>query len=254
MARRRRRGRIPTVLGTLVVLAALAFLALRGTGGGGPDAAAPPAAGTPAAVAPHPPAATGSTGAALALLDTLPVKGRAPKTGYARVKDFGDAWLDVDRNGCDTRDDVLRRDLTSITSQGCKVEQGVLADPYTRRVIHFVRGRTTSEAVQVDHVVALSNAWQTGAQQLSQAQRVRLANDPTNLFAVDGPTNQAKGDADAATWLPPNKAFRCTYVAHQVTVKATYRLWVTAAEKAAIQRVLASCPSEQAPADALAGH
>ena len=124
----------------------------------------------------------------------------------------------------------------------------------TPEVIHFVRGATTSEAVQIDHVVALSEAWKTGAQRLSQAQRERLANDPTNLFAVDGPTNQAKGDGDAATWLPPNKAFRCTYVAHQVTVKAVYHLWVTAAEKAAIQRVLTSCPTQPAPADALAGH
>jgi len=244
VARRRGRATAPAVLGALVVIAAV-FLALHG---GGPDA------GTQSAARPEAAAPTGSAGSALALLDTLPVKGKAPSTGYARVKDFGDAWLDVDHNGCDTRDDVLRRDLKGITSQGCKVETGVLTDPYTRKLIHFVRGATTSEAVQIDHVVALSEAWKTGAQQLSQAQRERLANDPTNLFAVDGPTNQAKGDGDAATWLPPNKAFRCTYVAHQVTVKAVYHLWVTAAEKAAIQRVLTSCPAQQAPADALAGH
>jgi hypothetical protein len=227
-----------------VVIAAVAFLVLRGTGTG--------AAGSQFAARPETAAPTGSAGSALALLDTLPVKGRAPATGYARVKDFGDAWLDVDGNGCDTRDDVLRRDLRSITSRACKVETGVLTDPYTRKVIHFVRGETTSGAVQIDHVVALSEAWQTGAQQLSQAQRERLANDPTNLFAVDGPTNEAKGDGDAATWLPPNRSFRCTYVAHQVAVKAAYHLWVTSAEKAAIQRVLAACPAQRAPVDALA--
>lgn len=196
---------------------------------------------------------TGGTGSALALLATLPVKGKAPKTGYARVKDFGPAWMDVDRNGCDTRDDVLRRDLTQVTGTRCKVLTGVLHDPYTRKVIDFRRGESTSTAVQIDHVVALSEAWQTGAQRLTQAQRERLANDPTNLFAVDGPTNEAKGDGDAATWLPPNKAFRCTYVAHQVAVKAAYHLWVTAPEKSAIQRVLTTCPDEQAPSDPLAG-
>jgi hypothetical protein len=243
VARRRRKATAPAVLGALVVIAAVVFLALRA---GGPDAGAQSAARPESAVP------TGSAGSALALLDTLPVKGKAPSTGYARVKDFGDAWLDVDHNGCDTRDDVLRRDLRSITSSGCKVETGVLSDPYTRRLIHFLRGATTSEAVQIDHVVALSEAWKTGAQRLSQAQRERLANDPTNLFAVDGPTNQAKGDGDAASWLPPNKSFRCTYVAHQVAVKVAYHLWVTVAEKAAIQRVLASCPAQPAPVDALA--
>ncbi|HEV7623374.1 MAG TPA: HNH endonuclease family protein [Amnibacterium sp.] len=241
---RRRRGTASTsaAVAGLLVVAAVAFLALRGAGSGG---------GAQSAARPDSAAPTGSAGSALALLATLPVKGKAPHTGYARVKDFGTAWLDVDRNGCDTRDDVLRRDLQHVTSAGCKVETGLLADPYTRKAIHFVRGATTSEAVQIDHVVALSEAWQTGAQQLSQAQRERLANDPTNLFAVDGPTNQAKGDGDAATWLPPNRSFRCTYVAHQVAVKATYHLWVTAAEKAAIERVLAACPGTPAPASAL---
>jgi hypothetical protein len=230
-------------VGALVVIAAVAYLALHGVG---------PDAGSQSAARPETAVPTGSAGTALALLDTLPVKGKAPHTGYARLQDFGAAWLDVDRNGCDTRDDVLRRDLASITSRACKVETGVLKDPYTGKVIHFVRGQSTSDAVQIDHVVALSAAWQTGAQRLSQAQRERLANDPSNLFAVDGPTNQAKGDGDAATWLPPNKGFRCTYVAHQVAVKAAYHLWVTTAEKAAIQRVLASCPTQRAPADALA--
>ena len=240
MARRRRRSASTgAVLAALVVVAAVAFLAVRGTG---------PEAGSQSAARPESAAPTGSAGSALALLRTLPVKGKAPHTGYARVKDFGDAWLDVDHNGCDTRDDVLRRDLQRITGGACKVATGVLTDPYTGKVIRFVRGQTTSDAVQIDHVVALSEAWQTGAQQLTQTQRERLANDPANLFAVDGPTNQAKGDGDAATWLPPNRSFRCTYVAHQVAVKAAYHLWVTAAEKAAIARVLASCPGRVAPA------
>lgn len=189
-------------------------------------------------------------GTALALLATLPVKGRAPLTGYARVRDFGPAWSDVDRNGCDTRNDVLRRDLTGITGSGCRVLTGTLHDPYTGVVIRFRRGQSTSTAVQIDHVIALGEAWQTGAQQLTAMQRRALANDPVNLFAVDGPTNESKGDGDAATWLPPNKAFRCTYVAHQVAVKAAYHLWVTRAERAAIERVLSSCPHKKAPRDA----
>lgn len=195
------------------------------------------------------PPASGAASAALATLDTLAVKGRAPKTGYTRTQ-FGQAWSDdVDvtfgHNGCDTRNDVLRRDLTAITlrpgTRDCVVLTGSLADPYTGRTIAFTRGERTSDAVQIDHVVALSDAWQKGAQQLSADERRDLANDPRNLQATDGPTNQQKGDGDAATWLPPNRGFRCTYVERQITVKSVYRLWVTVAEKDAMRRVLTSC-------------
>jgi hypothetical protein len=160
---------------------------------------------------------------AIDLLATLPVKGRAPKTGYDRAL-FGQAWADVDRNGCDTRNDTLKRDLTGITytnSVPCKVQTGTLADPYTGTSINFLRGKATSSAVQIDHVVALSDAWQKGAQQLTTEQRTAFANDPLNLQSTDGPTNIKKGDGDAATWLPPNKGFRCEYVARQISVKAT---------------------------------
>ncbi|MGO7983428.1 HNH endonuclease family protein, partial [Rhizobium johnstonii] len=116
----------------------------------------------------------------------------------------------------------------------CKVLTGELVSPYTGEVIRFVRGQTTSALVQIDHLVALSDAWQTGAQQLTQVQRESLANDPLNLLAVDGRSNEQKSDGDAATWLPAAKAFRCTYVARQVSVKAAYGLWVTAAEHDAI--------------------
>jgi hypothetical protein len=191
---------------------------------------------------------------ALDLLATLEVKGRAPKTGYDRVARFGAAWYDVDGNGCGTRDDVLRRDLTDIVVSGaCKVMSGELDDPYTGKVIDFVRGVDTSDAVQIDHVVALSNAWQTGAQQLDYAQRVSLANDPINLTAVDGPTNQAKGDSDAATWLPPSTADRCDYAARQVGVKAAYALWVTPAERDALEGILESCGRIDAPVSEFAG-
>lgn len=172
------------------------------------------------------------------------MKGRAPKTGYTR-EEFGPAWADVDHNGCDTRNDILARDLEGETfkpgTQNCVVATGTLADRYTGKTISFVRGNKTSSAVQIDHVIALSDAWQKGAQRLSADQRKQLANDPLNLMAADGPTNGAKGDKDAATWLPPNRAFRCEYVARQTAVKAKYKLWVTQAEHAAIANILASC-------------
>ena len=184
---------------------------------------------------------------ALALLATIPVKGKAPQTGYDRTGMFGSAWVDVDRNGCDTRNDILARDLTNVVKSGpCKVTSGSLTSPFTSAVIAFVRGNDTSAMVQIDHVVALSNSWQTGAQQLTQAQRVSLANDPINLLAVDGRSNAQKGAGDSATWLPSNKAIRCAYVARQVSVKATYGLWVTQAEHDAMSRVLGDCSSEPA--------
>jgi Protein of unknown function (DUF1524) len=187
-------------------------------------------------------------GSAMAALGALAVKGRAPKTGYARTQ-FGAAWADVDRNGCDTRDDILRRDLTGLryraSTGGCVVLAGTLADPYTGSTIDFAKANAS--AVQIDHIVALSDAWQTGAQQLTAVTRRELANDPLNLFAVDGPSNQDKGDSDAASWLPPRKAFRCTYVSRQVAVKTRYHLWVTPAERDAIARVLRSCPDQALP-------
>ena len=256
---------------TMVLLGALASPAVSGAlpdalPGAGSDAGvvfAPPTSsagaidgGSTATAAPEEPPSEplaaeteqpAASGAALDLLATLPIKGRAPKTGYDRVGEFGRAWLDTDKNGCDTRNDILARDLVAIERPGgCRVLTGLLIDPYTGTAIDFVRGQGTSQVVQIDHVVALSNAWQTGAQTLSFEQRVALANDPLNLLAVDGRTNQQKGDGDAATWLPPNKAFRCEFVARQVSVKAAHGLWVTPPEHAAIVRVLEGCPGQMA--------
>lgn len=191
-----------------------------------------------------------ASAAAVDMLATLSVKGRAPKTGYARTQ-FGAAWSDVDHNGCDTRNDILKRDMTNVTfkygTHDCVVKTGTLNDPYTGKTINFVRGQYTSTAVQIDHVVALSDAWQKGAQQLSADQRLQLANDPYNLLAVDGPANQQKSDSDAASWLPSNKSFRCQYVARQIGVKHKYALWVTQAEKDAMTNVLSSCPGQTVP-------
>ena len=207
-----------------------------------------PASPTPGSqapvVVPTSSAVSASTAETLAMLETLDVKGRAPKTGYDRADKFGTAWVDMDQNGCDTRNDVLARDLIATTKTGdCRILTGTLADPYTGTSIVFTRGTTTSSLVQIDHIVALSNAWQTGAQQLSTEQRYEFANDPMNLLAVDGATNSSKGDGDAATWLPPNTSFRCAYVSRQIAVKTAYELWVTQAEHDAMTRVLSSCPA-----------
>ncbi|KUM32823.1 HNH endonuclease family protein [Arthrobacter sp. EPSL27] len=187
------------------------------------------------------------SGPATALLDALPVKGRAGRDNYDRSA-FGQAWLDVDRNGCDTRNDILRRDLadtTFTTGSRCLVAAGSFREPCTGHEASFRRGAESSAAVQIDHVVALGDAWQKGAQQLTPVQRQHLANDPLNLIAVDGDANQDKGASDAATWLPPNKNFRCHYVARQISVKAAYGLWVTPAERDAMKRILGSCPGQQ---------
>ena len=180
------------------------------------------------------------------LLGTLPVKGRAPLTGYDREL-F--AWrADTDRNGCDTRNDILARDLTQTTvrlgTDRCVVLSGALVDPYTGEAVAFVREESS---VDIDHVVPLANAWQTGAAYWPPAKRVAFANDPLNLLAVGAAANRQKSDGDAATWLPPDRSFRCAYVARQVAVKAKYELWVTRAEQEAIVRVLAECPAEPAP-------
>jgi hypothetical protein len=203
------------------------------------------------------PAAAGTARSALA---QLTVKAPAPMTGYDREGKFGPAWSDDTTapgsgNSCDTRNDVLRRDLQNISFKGtsrCVVATGTLEDPYTGKRIRFVRG-PQSARVQIDHAVALGAGWRTGAAHLTQQQREAFGNDPLNLVAASGPANSAKSDADAASWLPPNKTFRCTYVARQIAVKAKYRLWVTPPEKAAMTRVLARCPRQPLPTDTSPG-
>lgn len=184
------------------------------------------------------------------VLSQIPVKGRAPKTGYSRDQ-FGQTWADVDRNGCDTRNDILKRDLTSVVyrerTRDCVVLSGALRDPYSGTTINFVRGNVTSMEVQIDHVVALSNAWQTGAFKLTLSQRTAFANDPVNLLAVQGRLNSQKRDGDAATWLPPLKSYRCAYVARQLAVKSKYGLWMTKAEKETSVRILSACPDQALP-------
>ncbi len=201
-----------------------------------------------------PPMSSPKNGTVLAQLETIEVKGRAPKTGYDRSL-FGAGWKDPDGNGCDARNDVLGRDLQNATAKpgtrGCVIISGILQDPFTGQRIDFVRGQGTSTKVQIDHIVALSDAWQKGAQQMSAQERLVFANDPLNLLAADGPTNASKGDGDSATWLPPDKGFRCDYVARQTAVKAKHGLWMTKAERGAIHSVITSqCPGMKALATA----
>jgi hypothetical protein len=181
---------------------------------------------------------------AVDVLAELPIKGRAPKTGYKRDQ-FGNGWRKT--GDCTTRELILARDVKDAEIENCKVLNGTLEDPYTGKTILFVRGPETSDDVQIDHVVALSDAWQKGAQSLTFAEREELANDPLELLAVDGPANQDKGAGDAATWLPPNKIYRCSYVARQIAVKKKYSLWVTQSENEAIKNVLKTCPDQRLP-------
>lgn len=181
---------------------------------------------------------------AMTALEQLVVKGRAAKTGYEREQ-FGGDWTSID--GCDTRNIILARDMRDITVADCEVQHGILDDPYTGSTIDFVRGPSTSAEVQIDHVVALSNAWQTGAAYWEYDKRVAFANDPLELLAVDGDANQQKSAGDAATWLPPYKPFRCQYVARQIAVKAKYNLWITSPEYDAMARILQMCPAQTLP-------
>lgn len=162
-----------------------------------------------------------------------------------RREAFGQRWFDVDGNGCDTRNDILARDLTQVTfregTRGCVVVSGVVDDPYTGTQMLFRKGERTSDAVQIDHVVALYDAWYSGAWQWDEGQCLRFANDPDNLLAVNGDANQEKGASSADQWLPPAQGFRCEYAQRQVRVKYEWGLTVTSAERQALVNALAMC-------------
>jgi hypothetical protein len=234
------RSRTPRALAVASLAALLAVTGCSGHGGGSSDA------GNGASV-PGGGGKQGEPGSALRTLDSLTVKRAGTKSGYARNR-FGTAWADTDGNGCGTRDDILKRDLRGTKfrdAKQCVVVSGSLPkDPYTGKALQYQRGRST---IDIDHVVALSDAWQTGARSWDGRKRVALANDPLNLIAVEASANRRKSDGDAADWLPPYAGYRCTYVARQVAVKKKYELWVTREEKAAMAKVLNSCPREALP-------
>lgn len=194
-------------------------------------------------------------GPAVTLLMTLAV--RSEEEGGSESVDASysrDAFryqqIDADGNGCMIRDDILARDLTHIQfskQKRCQVESGNLEDPYTGKTIAFQRGQATSSLVQIDHVVALHDAWNSGAKNWSVSKRTRFGNDPFNLLAVEGKANQNKSDKHAGKWLPSNKAYQCGYVARQIAIKAKYGLSVTAQEKQGMLRALHYCPGQPLP-------
>ncbi|MCM2579151.1 HNH endonuclease family protein [Streptomyces meridianus] len=179
--------------------------------------------------------------AALDLIGKVATKGRGPKTGYDR-DEFGYAWLDtadvpLSRNGCDTRNDVLKRDGRDVTFRSgsdCVVVGMALDDPYTGTTIDF--RKEEAMAVQIDHVMPLSYDWQMGAARWNEGKRRQIANDPLNLLPVEGRANSAKSDSGPASWLPPNKRIRCSYAVRFAQVALKYDLPVTAPDKRTMQQ------------------
>ena len=236
---------IPVLLGLFVLGMGVAiWLHFQDEPAAGPSGApTPPSTSQSAVRAPGNPAFD----AARATLNRLPVKGWDRVTDFARYR-FGQAWSDdvnveFGHNGCNTRDDILRRDLADLVVRPgtCYAQTGVLHDPYTGQTIAFTRGPTTSDVVQIDHLVSLADAWYKGAREWDDQRRRDFANDPRNLLAVGGQANFNKAFRDATAWLPTNEAFRCEFVARQIHVKAAYGLWLSANEKRAMQDVLARC-------------
>ena len=248
--RRLGRGVRPALAVVALVALVVAVVALAQWLRARPASSGPSASWTPGAPATSPATPSAPVGvypAARAELAALPV------TGWDRTRDFkryrfGKAWSDeVDvefgHNGCNTRDDILRRDLADLVVRPgtCYAERGTLHDPYAGEVIAFVRGPDSSDAVEIDHVVSLADAWYKGAREWGDQRRLDFANDPRNLLAVSSKANFDKAFRDAASWLPPNAAFRCAFVARQVQVKSAYGLWVSAKEKQAMSDVLDRC-------------
>lgn len=250
------------IIGSLVAAVFGGWLVLPGVGpdvldlGGSPN---PTSAETSGSRADSPGASTSSDGGVLeggeatmspmeaearSQLAELEVRPKAYIEGYDR-SEFGPAWEDVDGNGCDTRNDVLARDLDNIRyrkGSRCVIQTGTLHDPYVGVTMPFQRGDATSPLVQIDHVVALGDAWRAGAWEWSAAERVRFANDPENLLAVEGQANQDKEASRADQWMPPNRDYHCEYVARQIAVKHAWGLSVIERERQAMLEALDTCP------------
>lgn len=216
--------------------------------GPSPTWRAEPTASEPSASsAPGPAAGNGRFDSARRQLGQLAVRGWDRTSDFRRYQ-FGPAWSDdvnveFGHNGCNTRDDILRRDLTNLVVRPgtCFAQSGTLIDPYTAATIEFVRGPKTSDSIEIDHVVSLADAWYKGARAWDSQRRRDFANDPRNLLAVSPKANFDKAFRDAASWLPPDDAFRCEFVARQIEVKTAYGLWLSAKEKSALEDVLGHC-------------
>jgi len=175
---------------------------------------------------------------AVLVAQTLVERGRSASTNYSRDA-FGSAWKDVDRNGCDTRNDILARDFSTVIFKAgtneCKVVGGTWTDPYSNETYTFTE---PPSGAQIDHVVALKNAWEMGADMWTDEKRTEFANDPLNLVVTVASLNAQKSDSNAASWLPPFKPGRCEFIARVVAVKFKWQLFVTSAEKAAMLNIL----------------
>jgi hypothetical protein len=244
--RRRARG---VLLALLLVGAVTAVVLWQQRGDSGRLSGPSPTwrADEPSAPAPLPTGPSPRFDDARRQLKDLPIRGW-DRTSDFRRSQFGEAWsddvnVDLGHNGCNTRDDILRRDLKDLVVRPftCFAQSGTLVDPYTGTAIAFVRGPQTSNTIEIDHVVALADAWYKGARAWEPQRRLDFANDPRNLLAVSPKANFDKAFRDAASWLPPNAAFRCDFVARQVEVKAAYGLWVSDKEKKAMTAVLSRC-------------
>lgn len=182
-------------------------------------------------------------------LAELPVTGRGG-AGPAYHRDaFGTAWADTDHNGCNQRDDVLLRDAVpgtvTVGRQGAcdhDVLAGTWIDPYTGRrlVLDDLKDLSQAQAIQIDHIVPLGEAWVSGASGWDDDRREAFANDLRELIAVDGPTNAAKSDDDPAAWRP-RRAFQCAYAVRWVTTKWRWHLRIDVSEKRALEEMLGYC-------------
>jgi len=246
---RRRRRRVLAIALAVVVVAAVAGLLLWQERAGQTASGSPTwRAGDPTSSAVPPSASPESRfDIARRQLAALQVRGWDRTSDFQRYQ-FGEAWSDgvnveFGHNGCNTRDDILKRDLQNLVVRPftCFAQSGTLVDPYTGTTINFVRGPQSSNAVEIDHVVSLADAWYKGARAWDPQRRLDFANDPRNLLAVSPQANFDKAFRDAASWLPPNQSFRCDFVARQIDVKTAYGLWLSAKEKKAMADVLAGC-------------
>lgn len=178
-----------------------------------------------------------------AKLDSLTIADPYSPYDYDREL-FGQAWADVDRNGCDTRNDILARDLADVTykpgTRDCVVQTGTLGDPYTGNVLEFTKGGT-SQVIDIEHIVALEDAWNSGAWEWSDEERLAFANDPRVLAVVDGPTNREKGSDSISEWLPPYEGSHCAYGASYVEIAAAYDLSISEEDHAALEELSAEC-------------
>lgn len=178
----------------------------------------------------------GLTGGGPADLKDLRVAEAGSMHGY-RPSKFPDD--DSDANGCDTRDDVLARDLGDVHRDGsCTVTSGTLRDPYTGRTVRYRRDHPGT--VRVEHVVPLPVAWRSGASDWDQAERTRFANDADTLVAVAARTARDRGERPPDRWRPARR-YQCAFAQRYVTVAHDYDLTVTKAQHDALDTMLGGC-------------